>query len=126
VTQKIISASKRIAEGSGETLYLGALDISRDWGWAPEYVEAMWKMLQQPQADDFVIATGDTHTLEEFVDLAFTELGINWRDHVKQSEEFMRPSDLKISRADPSKAKRILGWEPKMKMGDTIKVMLSY
>ena len=126
VTQKIISASKRIAEGSGETLYLGALDVSRDWGWAPEYVEAMWKMLQQPQADDFVIATGDTHTLEEFVDLAFTELGINWRDHVKQSEEFMRPSDLKISRADPSKAKRILGWEPKMKMGDTIKVMLSY
>lgn len=125
VTQKIISTARRIADGSDETLYLGALDIARDWGWAPEYVEAMWKMLQQPEADDFVIATGDTRTLEEFVEQAFSELGLNWRNHVKQSEEYMRPTDLKISRADPSKAKRVLGWEPKMKMVDVIKGMMN-
>jgi GDPmannose 4,6-dehydratase len=125
VTQKIISTARRIADGSNETLYLGDLDIARDWGWAPEYVEAMWRMLQQSQADDFVIATGDTHTLEEFVDQAFSELGLKWRDHVKQSEEFMRPADLKISRADPSKAKRVLGWKPKMKMADVIRAMLN-
>lgn len=125
VTQKIISAARRIADGSSETLYLGALDIARDWGWAPEYVEAMWCMLQQPEADDFVIATGETHTLEEFVDQVFSQLGLDWRDHVRQSEEFMRPTDLKISRADPSKARRVLGWEPKMKMADVIREMLN-
>jgi GDPmannose 4,6-dehydratase len=124
VTQKIVSAARRIAEGSIETLYLGTLDIARDWGWAPEYVEAMWKMLQQPQADDFVIATGNTHTLEEFIEQAFAELGLNWREHVKRSDDLMRPTDLKISRADPSKAKRVLGWQPKTDMSGIIKGML--
>lgn len=124
VTQKIISAAKRIAAGSDETLYLGALDIARDWGWAPEYVEAMWRMLQQPDADDFVIATGQTHTLEEFVDCAFSQFDLNWRDHVQQSEEFMRPTDLKVSRADPSKAKRVLGWESQSTMTDVVVGML--
>lgn len=124
VTQKIISAAKRIADGSGETLYLGHLDISRDWGWAPEYVEAMWKMLQQQEADDFVIATGETNTLEDFVDCAFSKLDLNWRDHVEQSKEFLRPTDLMMSRADPSKARRILGWEPETKMADVVTRML--
>ncbi len=88
VTQKIISTAKRIADGSPEKLYLGRLDIGRDWGWAPEYVDAMWRMLQQDTPDDYVIATGETNLLEEFVSHAFSLLGLNWRDHVEQSREF--------------------------------------
>ena len=116
VTQKIISAAKRIASGSGETLTLGRMDISRDWGWAPEYVEAMWLMLQQDQPEDFVIATGKTYLLEDFVRLAFATFNLDWREHVKQSAIFFRPTDLLVSSADPSKAKSELGWQAKFDM----------
>lgn len=124
VTQKIISTAKRIAAGSKETLSLGRLDISRDWGWAPEYVEAMWLMLQQTSAEDFVIATGQSNTLEFFVDSVFKELGLDWRQHVTQNQEFMRPTDLKISLGDPGKAKQKLGWEAKFELADIVKAML--
>jgi len=111
VTQKIISAAKRIAAGSAETLRLGRLDISRDWGWAPEYVEAMWLMLQQDKPDDFIIATGQTFSLEAFVDHAFAHFGLDWRGHVVQDPTLFRPTDLSVSRADPSRARDQLGWQ---------------
>ena len=98
VTQKIISSALRISKGSKETLELGRLDISRDWGWAPEYVKAMWLMLQQDRPNDYVIATGETNTLESFVAETFSELGMNWKDHVQQDDSLMRPTDLLISR----------------------------
>ena len=110
VTQKIIRAVKRIAEGSDEKLKLGRLDIARDWGWAPEYVEAMWLMLQQSKPEDFVIATGTTITLEEFVKTAFDQAGLNWKNYVIQDPSLFRPTDLEIGRADPSKALNVLGW----------------
>ncbi|QWE10855.1 GDP-mannose 4,6-dehydratase [Polynucleobacter sp. es-EL-1] len=111
VTQKIIRAVKRIAQGSDEKLELGRLDIARDWGWAPEYVEAMWLMLQQEAPQDFVIATGTTMTLEDFVKTAFEQVKLNWRDHVVQDPSLFRPTDLAIGNADPSSALRELGWK---------------
>lgn len=124
VTQKIIRAVCRIASGSGETLELGNLDIQRDWGWAPEYVDAMWRMLQQPQAQDFVIATGETQPLQNFVAAAFEAVGLNWLDHVKTNPTLVRPSDLSISRADPSKAAIQLGWSAKTHMNSVVKQMI--
>jgi len=124
VTQKIISSVKRIASGSKETLELGRLDISRDWGWAPEYVEAMWLMLQQSEPEDFVIATGETNLVKDFVAVAFEQLGLNWEDHVRQNEEFMRPTDILISVGDPSKALQKMGWKAKSKMRDVVKLMI--
>lgn len=126
VTQKIISTAKRIKEGSKEKLILGRLDIARDWGWAPEYVEAMWLMLQQNKPEDYVIATGETNTLEYFVQYTFDKLGLNYKDHVSQDQSFMRPTDLQIGKADPSKAKDFLNWEAKFKMKDVIDFMLEY
>jgi GDPmannose 4,6-dehydratase len=123
VTQKIIRAVKRIAQGSNEKLKLGRLDIARDWGWAPEYVDAMWRMLQQDQAQDFVIATGTTMTLEEFVKAAFDEASLNWRDHVIQDPSLFRPTDLAIGRADPSKAERMLHWQASTCGIDVVKKM---
>jgi len=124
VTQKIVSAAKRIANGSHELLELGRLDISRDWGWAPEYVEAMWLMLQQDEAEDFVIATGETNTLEMFVADVFQHFSLDWRKHVRQNTEFMRPSDLLVSVGDSSKAQFKLDWRAKNKMKDVIRLML--
>lgn len=123
VTQKIISTAKRIASGSGETLRLGRIDIARDWGWAPEYVEAMWLMLQQDTPDDFVIATGQTYSLEDFVRLSFSAFDLDWRMHVKQSDEFLRPTDLLVSSADPSKAKDALGWQATVFMPQVVERM---
>jgi GDPmannose 4,6-dehydratase len=111
VTQKIIHSVRRIAQGSQDKLSLGRLDIARDWGWAPEYVEAMWLMLQQDKPQDFVIATGTTITLEEFVKAAFDQAGLNWRDHVIQDPGLLRPTDLPVGRADPRKAMTELGWK---------------
>ena len=124
VTQKIISTAKRISKGSSEKLVLGRLDISRDWGWAPEYVEAMWLMLQQEQSEDFVIATGELNSLENFVAAVFSQLDLNWKDHVEQSQEFMRPTDLISSVGNASKAKKILGWKAKYKMHDVVSMMV--
>jgi GDPmannose 4,6-dehydratase len=123
VTQKIIRAVKRIAQGSNEKLKLGRLDIARDWGWAPEYVDAMWRMLQQDQAQDFVIATGTTMTLEEFVQAAFDEVNLHWRDHVIQDPSLFRPTDLAIGRADPSQAAKILHWHATTRGIDVVKKM---
>ena len=111
VTQKIVRAAARIAAGSNERLSLGNLDIARDWGYAPEYVEAMWMMLQQPTPADYVIATGKTNSLEAFVDAAFEHFGLNWRDHVHSDPALMRPADIRRSMADPSRAHAQLGWK---------------
>jgi GDPmannose 4,6-dehydratase len=123
VTQKIIRGVKRIAQGSSEKLKLGRLDIARDWGWAPEYVDAMWRMLQHDQAQDFVIATGVTMTLEGFVNTAFEEANLNWQDHVIQDHSLFRPTDLAIGRADPSKAEKLLHWQASTRGVDVVKKM---
>jgi GDPmannose 4,6-dehydratase len=120
VTKKIINAAKAIASGSGEKLVLGRLDIARDWGWAPEYVEAMWLMLQAERPEDFVIATGQTYTLEDFVAEAFSCVDLDWRDHVIQETSLFRPTDLTMSRADPSKAERVLKWCAKNSMPEVV------
>lgn len=110
VTQKIVHGARRIAEGGGERLVLGRLDIQRDWGWAPEYVDAMWRMLQQDSPRDFVIATGRTFKLEDFVAAAFDLHGLDWRDHVDVSREFFRPTDIQYSSGRPILALEQLGW----------------
>ncbi|HXX80153.1 MAG TPA: GDP-mannose 4,6-dehydratase [Thermodesulfovibrionales bacterium] len=124
VTKKIISAARRIAGGSKEKLHLGNTSIQRDWGWAPEYVVAMWIMLQQAQPDDFVIATGESHSLEEFVDRAFSALGLNWHDHVTVDPSLFRPTDLVTGRANPAKAREQLGWQAKSRLPDVVRMML--
>jgi GDPmannose 4,6-dehydratase len=120
VTQKIVRSARRIAGGSGERLVLGRLDIQRDWGWAPEYVDAMWRMLQLEEARDIVIATGQTCSLEAFVQAAFAFHGLDWRDHVDVSREFYRPSDIHYSAGDPSRAKAELGWEATVRMEEVV------
>ncbi|MBS1189833.1 MAG: GDP-mannose 4,6-dehydratase [Rhodocyclaceae bacterium] len=123
VTQKILRAAKRISDGSGERLRLGRLDIQRDWGWAPEYVEAMWRMLQHADPEDFVIATGSTHPLREFVAEAFAAFGLDWEQHVTEAPELYRPSDILLSCANPEKARRLLGWKAKFSMRDVVRLM---
>lgn len=120
VTTKIVAAACRIAQGSEEKLALGNLDISRDWGWAPEYVEAMWKMLQRDRPEDFVVATGATSTLKDFACEAFGQVGLNWQEHVEVQSYLLRPSDLQISRANPEKARRLLPWKAKLKMKEVV------
>ena len=124
VTKKIVAAACRIAGGSQEKLHLGNISIQRDWGWAPEYVKAMWMMVQQKQADDFVIATGETHTLEEFIETAFQRLKLNWREYVVADPSLLRPTDLMYGKANPSKAKERLGWAAKYKMKDVVGMMV--
>lgn len=124
VTQKIIRTACRIAAGSGETLVLGNLEIERDWGWAPEYVDAMWRMLQQAEPQDFVIATGASYTLSSFVEVAFDALGMDWRRHVRSDSSLLRPSDIRSSRADPSLAASRLGWKASVKTPDVARKMI--
>ncbi|WP_446334353.1 GDP-mannose 4,6-dehydratase [Coleofasciculus sp. G1-WW12-02] len=124
VTQKIVSAVSRIAQGSQEKLYLGNVDIKRDWGWAPEYVEAMYKILQQEEPDDYVIATGESYTLEEFVVAAFDCVGLNWQDYVITDRSLFRPTDLAVSRGNPAKAREKLGWQAQYKMPDIVRMMV--
>ena len=123
VTQKIIRTARRIAEGSEEKLSLGNMAIARDWGWAPEYVEAMWLIMQQEQPEDFVIATGETHTLEEFVEEAFNCFRLDWRKHVVVDQSLFRPSEIIISRANPAKAAQQMGWHARYKMRDVVRMM---
>jgi len=111
VTQKIVHAASRIAKGSGERLRIGDLSVERDWGWAPEYVEAMWLMLQQEEPRDFVVATGQSHPLESFLAKAFSCFDLDWRDHVDRDEALLRPNELRHSLASPLKAKVDLGWK---------------
>lgn len=125
VTQKIVRTACRIAAGSKERLSLGNIDIQRDWGWAPEYVEAMWQMLQLNQPEDFVIATGETRPLADFVATAFSELGLDWQAYVDSDPGLMRPTDLRISRADPGYAAEKLQWKASTKMPEVVKKMLA-
>jgi GDPmannose 4,6-dehydratase len=124
VTQKIVAGAGKIARGSKEKLKLGNISIMRDWGWAPEYVEAMYLMLQQDVPNDFLIATGESHRLEDFVDAAFKAHGLDWHDHVETDPAFFRPTDIAISRGDPFKAKSILGWQARYKMPDVVRMMV--
>ncbi|MBW4552126.1 MAG: GDP-mannose 4,6-dehydratase [Aphanocapsa sp. GSE-SYN-MK-11-07L] len=124
VTQKIVKAACRIAHGVNEKLYLGNLSVRRDWGWAPEYVQAMYRMLQQSQPDDYVIATGKTHSLEDFVAEVFSSLNLNWQDHVVTDLSLLRPTDIAESRANPSKAKQQLDWQARYQMPDIARGMI--
>jgi GDPmannose 4,6-dehydratase len=119
-TRKIVTAACRIKNGSRERLSLGRLDVSRDWGWAPDFVDAMWRMLQKEKPDDFVIATGTSHSLEQFVQCVFEHLGLEWREHVDIDASLFRPSDIATSIADPSKAERVLSWKSRTPFPDLI------
>lgn len=125
VTRKIVGTACRIAAGSGERLKLGNIAIARDWGWAPEYVDAMWRMLQQDEAADYVVATGQSHTLQDFVAHAFSSLDLDWRDHVDSDPALMRPSDLSVSSGDPTKAADVLGWRATRAMPDVVEAMVA-
>jgi GDPmannose 4,6-dehydratase len=125
VTRKIVAGACRIADGSGETLVLGNIDVARDWGWAPEYVEAMWLMLQQDVADDYVVATGDTRTLAEFVDAAFKCVGLDWHDHVRSDPALFRPADIRRGAANPTKAKDKLGWQAQKRLDEVVAGMVN-
>lgn len=125
VTRKIVSAACRIAGGSQERLRLGNIDIARDWGWAPEYVEAMWRMLQQPQPEDYVIATGSTHRLAEFIELTFQSCGLDWKEWVDFDSSLLRPTDLKEGHADPGKAHRELNWKATVKLDEIVRRMVA-
>ncbi len=124
VTQKIVRCACRIAIGGKEKLKLGNIGIARDWGWAPEYVEAMWLILQQEKADDFVIATGETNTLADFVAEVFRCVGLDWHDHVESDQSLLRPSEIMVSRADPGKSSSILGWRATYGMKDVARMMV--
>lgn len=124
VSRKITRAVARILRNLQDKLYLGNLDARRDWGYAPEYVEAMWRMLQQPEADDYVIATGETHTVREFVQCAFDHVGLDWRKYVEIDPRYFRPTEVDILQGDPSKARKKLDWEPKVRFNDLTKLMM--
>jgi GDPmannose 4,6-dehydratase len=124
VTRKIVTTACRIAKGSEEKLTLGNLKIRRDWGWAPEYVDAMWRMLQCETAHDFIVATGVSHSLEDFVEETFAQLHLDWRDHTVASESLLRPSDITDGKGDASKAKRMLGWKAQAQMKEIIARMV--
>jgi GDPmannose 4,6-dehydratase len=124
VTKKIVSAACRIAAGSREQLQLGNIAIRRDWGWAPEYVEAMWLMVQQETPDDFVIATGESHSLEEFVAAAFGRVDLDWRRHVVINPELFRPTEIAVSRGNPRKSQETFGWQARYKMNQVVALMV--
>lgn len=124
VTRKITRAVARILSGTQTTLYLGRLDAKRDWGYAPEYVEAMWTMLQQDEPGDFVIGTGSSHTILEFVDAAFGYVGLDWKKHLDTDPKYLRPAEVDHLEADPSKAREQLGWHCQIGFEDLVKIML--
>lgn len=124
VTSKIVSTACRIAAGSPEKLILGNIKIQRDWGWAPEYVEAMWRMLQQEKPRDYVVATGHTASLRDFIEETFGALNLDMEDHVRHSTEFDRPTDISVSVADPSRAQKELGWRATFVMKDVVRMMV--
>ncbi|MBO9579044.1 MAG: GDP-mannose 4,6-dehydratase [Microbacteriaceae bacterium] len=125
VTRKISQAVARIKLGLQDEIVLGNLDAKRDWGFAGDYVDAMWRMLQQDEADDYVVATGETHSIEEFLDAAFAVAELpDWRGHVRQAPEFMRPAEVDLLIGDPAKAKAKLGWEPKVAFPELVRMMV--
>jgi GDPmannose 4,6-dehydratase len=125
VTQKIVAAACRIAAGSTEKLQLGNISIERDWGWAPEYVEAMHLMLQQAKPEDYVIATGRTCKLEDFVKLSFAEFGLDWQEHVVVNASLLRPTDIAVSAGNPAKAMQQLGWQAHYSINDIVHNMIA-
>lgn len=124
VTRKITNAVARIKLGKQKELFLGNLDSKRDWGYTPDYVEAMWLMLQQDKPDDYVISTGKTWSVKQFVEMAFETVGLNWQDYVKKDEKFMRPAEVDLLVGDSTKAKKILGWQPKTSFKQMIELMV--
>ena len=124
VTRKITRALTRIKLGLQENLYLGNLEARRDWGFAGDYVEAMWLMLQQPEPDDYVIATGESHSVREFLDVAASHCGLDWRKHVKTDPRYFRPTEVDVLCGDASKARKRFGWAPKVGFSDLVKMMV--
>ena len=124
VTRKVTQAAARIKLGLADKLKMGNLDAQRDWGFAGDYVRAMWLMLQQPEADDFVIATGRTHTIRELLETAFSEVGLDWKKYVELDPKLVRPAEVDYLCGDSSKARRVLGWEPKMDFHSLVKTMV--
>ena len=114
VTRKITDGAARIKLGLAKDLRLGNIDARRDWGWAGDYVDAMWRMLQQPEPEDYVIGTGLTHSVRDLIEIAFAHVGLDWQGYVKQDPKFIRPAEVDVLLADPSKAKAKLGWEPQV------------
>lgn len=124
VTRKITRAVAHIKAGLQDKLYLGNLDAKRDWGYAKEYVEAMWLMLQQDKPEDYVIATGETHTVKEFLEAAFSHAGLDWKKHVEFDPHYLRPAEVDLLLGDASKAKKKLGWKPKTNFKKLVKIMV--
>jgi len=124
VSRKITRAVARIRAGLQDKLYLGNLDAKRDWGYAPEYVDAMWRMMQLEEPDDFVVATGETHSVREFVELAFGRVGLDWEKFVELDPRYSRPTEVDLLQGDYSKARERLGWEPKVKFHGLVKLMV--
>jgi GDPmannose 4,6-dehydratase len=124
VTRKVTDAAARIKLGRARELRLGNLDARRDWGFAGDYVDAMWRMLQQPTPQDYVIGTGQTHSVRELVEAAFGHVGLNWQDHVVMDPKFMRPAEVDLLQADPSKARKELGWTPRVGFRELVTMMV--
>ena len=124
VTRKISRAVARIKHGLDSALYLGNLDAQRDWGYAPEYVEGMWLMLQQDKPDDYVLATNEAHTVREFVQHAFAHADLDWKEFIKHDDRYERPAEVDLLIGDPAKAKKQLGWEPKVRFEELVKLMV--
>jgi GDPmannose 4,6-dehydratase len=125
VTRKITRAVARIVAGQQKKLYMGNLDAQRDWGFAKDYVKAMWLMLQQDEPDDYVVATGETHSVREFLDIAFGYVGLQWQDYVAFDERYLRPAEVDLLIGDPSKAKQKLGWEPSVSFEELVRLMVN-
>jgi GDPmannose 4,6-dehydratase len=124
VTRKVTDGVARIKLGLAKEIPLGNLDARRDWGYAGDYVEAMWRMLQQPSPQDYVVGTGQTHSVRDLVDAAFGHVGLDWRQYVKSDPRYMRPAEVDVLQADPSKAKRELGWSPTVKFDELVAMMV--
>ncbi len=124
VTRKITRALARIVAGTQKKLYLGNLDAKRDWGYAKDYVKAMWMMLQHDEPDDYVVATGETHSIREFLDIAFSYVNLNWQDYVAFDSRYLRPAEVDLLIGDPTKAKQKLGWQPSVTFEELVKLMV--
>lgn len=124
MTRKITDGAARIKLGLADELHLGNLDAKRDWGYAGDYVEAMWLMLQQEKPDDYVISTGGTHSVREFVELTFSAIGLDWEKYIVVDPNFVRPSEVELLQGDASKAKRVLGWRPKVTFRELVIMMV--
>jgi GDPmannose 4,6-dehydratase len=124
VTRKVTRAVARIKAGLQDKLFLGNMDAKRDWGYAPDFVEAMWMMVQHDRPDDFVVATGETHSVREFVEAAFSHAGLEWEPHVEIDPRYFRPSEVESLLGDPSKAERELGWRPRVKFEELVQIMV--